>query len=120
MIEFKDGKYQAMVNGKLVRRSNLKPLERMLKRSQVEAVAVPESRFSINQRFGFVESMVQMLANGEQPSIVVTGPGGLGKSYTVTDALRKSGMKDVSILDDYEVGAELPKDRKSTRLNSSH
>ena len=110
MIEFKNGKYQAIVNGKLVKRTNLKHMEYVLRKAVVaEAAVLPESRFNINQRFGFVESMVQMLANGEQPSIVVTGPGGLGKSYTVTDALRKSGMKDVSILDDYEVGAELPK-----------
>jgi hypothetical protein len=53
--------------------------------------------------------MVQMLANAEQPSVVVTGPGGLGKSFTVTDALRKAGMKDASLLDEYAVGEPISK-----------
>jgi hypothetical protein len=53
--------------------------------------------------------MIVMLANGDQPSVVVTGPGGLGKSHTVTTALKKAGLKDMSILDDYEIGANVPK-----------
>ena len=110
MIEFKNGKYQAVVNGKIVKRSSLKQLEYVLKKTIVKEAAQPvESRFTINQRFGFVQNMVQMLAKGEQPSVVVTGPGGLGKSYTVTEALRNAGMKDMSILDDYEIGEALPK-----------
>ena len=53
--------------------------------------SVVESRFSINQRFGFVSDMVSMLAKGEQASVVVTGPGGLGKSHTVYQTLVKNG-----------------------------
>ena len=110
MIEFKNGKYQAVINGKTVKRSSLKQLEYVLKKSIVQEMeTVPQSRFTINERFGFVGDMVQMLAKGEQPSVVVTGPGGLGKSYTVTEALKKAGLKDMSILDDYEIGASVPK-----------
>ena len=69
-----------------------------------EPVPVVESRFSINERFGFVSDMVQMLAKGDQASVVVTGPGGLGKSHTVTKALVASGLTDVSLVEDMEVG----------------
>jgi hypothetical protein len=48
--------------------------------------------------------MVQMLAKGDQASVVVTGPGGLGKSHTVTKALIASGLTDVSLVEDMEVG----------------
>lgn len=80
-----------------------------------EPVAVPQSRFSINQRFGFVSDMVMMLARGDQASVVVTGPGGLGKSFTVTKALADIGMTDVSLVDDFAVGSTL-NSKKSFRV----
>ena len=79
-------------------------------------VAAPvESRFSINERFGFVSDMVTMLARGDQASVVVTGPGGLGKSFTVTKALADIGMTDVSLVDDFAVGSTL-NTKKSFRV----
>ena len=79
-------------------------------------VAAPvESRFSINERFGFVSDMVTMLARGDQASVVVTGPGGLGKSFTVTKALADIGMTDVSLVDDFAVGSTL-NSKKSFRV----
>jgi len=60
--------------------------------------------FSINDRFSFVTDMVTMLSNGDQASVVITGPGGLGKSHTVTEALRNNGFQDVSALDDFNAG----------------
>jgi len=74
-----------------------------------EPTPVAESRFSINERFGFVSDMVTMLAIGDQASVIVTGPGGLGKSFTVTQALRQSGLQDVSLTEDFEVGETLSK-----------
>jgi hypothetical protein len=53
--------------------------------------------------------MVTMLANGDQASVVVTGPGGLGKSHTVSAALRDAGFNDVSVLDELDVGDNIPK-----------
>jgi hypothetical protein len=76
---------------------------------------VVESRFTINQRFGFVSDMVMMLARGDQASVVVTGPGGLGKSFTVTKALADIGMTDVSLVDDFAVGSTL-NTKKSFRV----
>ena len=74
-----------------------------------EPAPVVESRFSINERFGFVSDMVTMLSLGDQASVIVTGPGGLGKSFTVTQALRQSGLQDVSLTEDFEVGETLSK-----------
>jgi len=74
-----------------------------------EPVPVVESRFTINERFGFVSDMVTMLAVGDQASVIVTGPGGLGKSFTVTQALRQSGLQDVSLTEDFEVGETMSK-----------
>lgn len=74
-----------------------------------EPAPAVESRFSINERFGFVSDMVTMLALGDQASVIVTGPGGLGKSFTVTQALRQSGLQDVSLTEDFEVGEAISK-----------
>jgi hypothetical protein len=74
-----------------------------------EPAPAVESRFSINERFGFVSDMVTMLALGDQASVIVTGPGGLGKSFTVTQALRQAGLQDVSLTEDFEVGETISK-----------
>ena len=65
---------------------------------------IVESRFTINDRFEFVTEMVTMLARGEQASVIITGPGGLGKSFTVIKSLDSAGFKDISVLDDLPVG----------------
>jgi hypothetical protein len=85
-------------------------MDYVIRKAQSESNSVApvlESRFSINQRFGFVSDMVTMLANGAQASVVVTGPGGLGKSFTVSQTLTALGFKDVSVLDDIAVGTVL-------------
>ena len=79
------------------------------------APVVVESRFTINERFGFVSDMVTMLARGDQASVVVTGPGGLGKSYTVMQSLTKCGLKDVTTLEEFSVGT-LINTKKSFRV----
>lgn len=102
--------FQATINGKIVKRSKLKHLEYVLRKAGVstEAVATPtESRFTINQRFGFLSDMVLMLAKGDQASVVVTGPGGLGKSHTVMKSLTSAGFTDISLLDDFAIGTKL-------------
>jgi len=70
--------------------------------------SVVPSRFSINQRFGFVTDMVNMVAQGQQASVVICGPGGLGKSHTVMSALKQRGFQDVTLADEGAV-----KSRKS-------
>lgn len=109
-VKFVNGKYVAVINGKTVKRAKKEHMDYVIRKAQSESNAgapVPESRFSINQRFGFVSDMVTMLANGAQASVVVTGPGGLGKSFTVSQTLTALGFKDVSVLDDFAVGTVL-------------
>jgi hypothetical protein len=70
------------------------------------AVATEKStRYDINTRFGFVEKLVTMVASGVQPSAVITGEGGLGKTYTVSKTLESAGYTDISSLADFEVGS---------------
>jgi hypothetical protein len=107
-IKLVNGMYQTQINGKTVKRTKLSSLHYALKRAGVagttsEPVEVKESRFSINQRFNFVTDMVTMLARGDQASVVITGPGGLGKSHTVTQALTKNGFTDTSTLEEGSV-----------------
>ena len=41
-------------------------------------------------------------------SVVVSGPGGLGKSHTVTAALAKTGFQDLTTLDEIGIGDNVP------------
>ena len=45
-----------------------------------------------------------MVASNVQPSAIITGEGGLGKTYTVTKTLEQHGYKDISDLADFQVG----------------
>ncbi len=119
-VTFVNGKYQALINGKVVKRTSKAHMDYVLKKAGLaptatEASTPRESRFSINERFGFVTDMVTMLANGAQASVVVTGPGGLGKSYTVSKALETNGFKDISTLEALEIGARI-NTRRSFRV----
>jgi len=110
-VKFVNGKYQAVINGKVVKRTKKEHMDYVIRQAEksgaVEAAEPVQSRFTINQRFGFVSDMVTMLTKGDQASVVVCGPGGLGKSHTVTASLEKSGLTDVSLLDEMEVGATI-------------
>ena len=64
-----------------------------------------DERFNINTRFEFVTKLVNMVASGVQPSAVITGEGGLGKTYTVTKTLVAAGYTDISSLADFQVGS---------------
>lgn len=80
------------------------------RKAELEMVNQPTtSRFSINQRFGFVSDMVTMLSKGEQASVIVSGPGGLGKSHTVYNSLIKNGFKDITTLEGFNPGDILGK-----------
>lgn len=63
---------------------------------------IQKQEFPINQRFSFVESVVSMVAKGVQASAVITGEGGLGKTFTVLKVLEEEGFQD---LNDAEPGS---------------
>lgn len=109
-IKFVDGKYVGYIDGKQVVKSTSKYyVQRKIESTPAPAFASdPTSsatEFDINQRFGFVTDLVSMVAAGATASTVITGEGGLGKTYTVIQALKAAGLKDIS---DVEVGAVVP------------
>lgn len=119
-VTFQNGKYSAIIDGKKVTRTKKEHMDYVIKKAMQAAgvtnsVPAKQSRFSINQRFGFVADMVNMLIKGDQPSVVITGPGGLGKSFTVMDTLAKKGFKDITLLDAFEIGSTINR-KKSFQL----
>lgn len=69
--------------GHIFSESNSKPVE-------------VKNPFTIHERFHFIEQLVGMVATGKQCSAIITGKGGLGKSYTVVKALEDRGLSNVS------------------------
>lgn len=64
--------------------------------------AVPKSEFTVDERFHFIETFVSMIARKQMNSMVITGDGGLGKSHTVVETLKKLGKKEMGYgVDDY-------------------
>ena len=103
------GKYHGIVAGKVVVKSTsqyyVKAKVKEMSGAVKEAQARP-SEFSINQRFDFVTQMVNMVAKASMPSVIITGEGGLGKTYTVLKALERAGLKNITDLAEFAVGTK--------------
>ena len=110
-FDAKSGNYFAKVGGKTIKSYSKAYVEKRLKNmvgdieEAVAAATEKQNRFNINERFAFVEKLVTMVATNVQPSAVITGEGGLGKTYTVVKTLENAGYKDISDLADFQVGA---------------
>ena len=110
-FDAKSGNYSAKVGSKTIKSYSKAYVERRVKAMvgdvsvAIAAATEKQNRFDINTRFGFVEKLVNMVATGVQPSAVITGEGGLGKTYTVTKTLEANGYKDISSLADFQVGS---------------
>jgi hypothetical protein len=110
-FDAKTGNYFAKVGSKTIKSYSKAYVEKRLKSMvgdiavAVQAATEKQNRYGINERFGFVEKLVTMVATGVQPSAVITGEGGLGKTYTVTKTLENHGYKDISDLADFQVGS---------------
>jgi hypothetical protein len=102
------GKFKCSINGQKFTTTKQSYIEYMFKQitgekksfKEIEDMQKPavSEKFGINQRFGFVEKIVGMVATGIQPSTVITGQGGLGKTYTVMKQLKASGLQDYNEL----------------------
>lgn len=102
------GKFKCAINGQKFSTTKQQYIEYMFKQitgekksfKEIEAMQKPAAteKFGINQRFGFVEKIVGMVATGVQPSTVITGQGGLGKTYTVMKTLKANGLQDYNEL----------------------
>jgi len=112
-IELINGKYHGYVNGNLVVKSSSKYyVERQLKNHKEDAAVQVQKdeqkaiEFPINERFGFVQNVVEMVATKQTPSVIITGEGGLGKSFTVIKALEAAGLKDMTqVMAESDIGA---------------
>lgn len=108
-IIFEDGKWIGMANDRRVVKSydQTRVVKMMAKAgyrnvpiqgddvTQVEEKA-QDTRWDINLRFKFVSDLVSMVAKRTAISLIVTGPGGLGKTHTVKTTLEMLGFRDVS------------------------
>jgi hypothetical protein len=57
----------------------------------------PPSQFNINDKFRFLENMIKMVIKKTAVSMIITGEGGLGKSYTVKQEILKK-----QLVEDYD------------------
>jgi len=110
----KTGKFVGSYEGRIVKRSQQKTfVEKAIVMASGGKVNFslqgdsPALRFDINQRFSFVEKLVDMVCSGVQSSALITGEGGLGKTYTVTATLAKHKYTDISDLAEFQVGQKL-------------
>ena len=100
-IRYEGDQFVAVSNGVVVASSKNKDYLKRKVAAMVESMpAKPKAveQFAINDRFTFTDQLVKMVAKGQTASCVITGEGGLGKSFTVMKALRDAGLKDVSEL----------------------
>lgn len=115
LISFDKGsnKFKCTIDGNKFTTSKKDYIEFMFKKitgekatfAEIESLQKPQvsDKFGINERFGFVEKLVNMVSSGVQPSAIITGQGGLGKTYTVMKTLQSAGIMDYN-----EVVAKTP------------
>lgn len=112
-IDLVNGKYVGSINGKVIVKSTSKyyvqrKMDEMVSVS-VKADAVSNKmndEFPIDTRFDFVHDVVTMVATKKTPSVIITGEGGLGKSYSVVKALKAAGLKDMTeVLAESDIGS---------------
>lgn len=51
------------------------------------------TQFDINTRFDFLTQLTSMVVTGQTPSLVITGEGGLGKTYTVNKTIEDLNLQ---------------------------
>jgi len=47
---------------------------------------------NINQRFGILNNLTNMVIDGITPSLIVTGEGGLGKTHSINQSIEEKGL----------------------------
>lgn len=55
---------------------------------------VVQSKFDINKRFTFVEKFSKMVLDNTIVSLLISGEGGLGKTHTIKEQLKKKGLEE--------------------------
>ncbi len=67
--------------------------------AEAVAGARTSSRFSVNVRFGFIRSLINMVILGDANAVVICGTGGVGKTYEVLASFAAAGLLSI---EDYE------------------
>ena len=65
------------------------------RKAEMSKVEVVPSKFSVSDRFKFINQFIKMIGNKKTNSLIVTGDAGLGKSYNVTKNLGDTGLKEI-------------------------
>lgn len=60
------------------------------------SIASVSPSFDIEERFGFLEELISMVIEGDAKSLIVSGEGGVGKTFTVMNALKRHGKIDAN------------------------
>ena len=96
----KTGNYEAKIGKKTIKSYSEAYVKRQVAKMApaVEAAKAQSEKFDINTRFSFVEKLVSMVSSGVQASAVITGEGGLGKTYTVRKTLEANGKMDMTAI----------------------
>jgi len=125
------GKYNCRINGKSFASTKPAYIEYMYRKltgskasfqrimemsGSAPIVESTATKFNINERFGFVEQLIKMVAANVQASAIITGQGGLGKTYTVQRTLEAAGYTDMSDLADFQSGAVINKTKTYTMV----
>ena len=106
------GKFLGFVEGKLITKSKSKKrVERICREhsagTQFVTGTLNDSKFSIDERFEFVADLVKMVTAKTSASAIITGEGGLGKTYTVVKTLISCGLQDATNLMEMEAEDEV-------------
>ncbi len=72
--------------------------------SRIGNAPIKQSRFDVNERFDFIKDVTNMVVTGESNSVIVSGSGGLGKTFTVLACLKAAELEEIDNGEgDYEV-----------------
>ncbi|MHB8123969.1 MAG: hypothetical protein ACYDG4_17920 [Desulfuromonadaceae bacterium] len=97
-VVYKDGEVIKRANMRIHAENFFAKTQKGFEQVSVSVAAeVEPSKFHVNKRFQFLNKTVKMVAKGLQNSAVISGSGGLGKSYSVKKALYEAGLKDLSV-----------------------
>lgn len=73
-------------------------------------------KFSIQKRFDYLTQLVSMVGLAKVPSAIITGEGGLGKTWTVQNTLQKLNLQDLSMYDEFVEGVTEGSYKKAYRF----
>lgn len=57
-------------------------------------INIPQNGFSITKRFRFLNQLIGLIISDINPSLIISGRGGSGKSYSVLSQIASAGMKE--------------------------